>query len=960
MFLIRNGMKKIFASVLIHIVLVFSLLATPAFGVEIKNGVLDATAIHGVVKLQGEVEFYWNQLLEPSHFKDSAFSLTPIMGKIPKSWTTYKLNGSKLPAKGFGTYRFVVSKNPDKACTLYGLKLATVFTSYKVWANGQLVAEVGRVGRTPETSVPAFKYHDIPIVMDPAEGATDRIEFVMQVSNFSHQRSGLAFAIHFGKYQDLLASSRSMDILNLIIIGIILVIGINHLILYFLRRKDVSNLYFGIVCLVMILRNLTTADRVITYIIPGFNWELLFKLDNFSGFGTIPLFALFVYSLFKEDFPKAIKNTLVIIGLVISLFVFVTPAIVYGKFRMFFEVYILIGGLYLAFGVLLVSAFRRRPYALATFLGMFILYSTAINDVLSSMGIIQTAYVAPYGLVGFMFIQSLTINRKSARAINQNEEISTQLIQEKENLEVKIEERTRELTTQHEELLKHQEKEKEQNWINNGITHINEVMSRDKDNLRKLSHNVLSALLKYIDARMGAIFIAVTEDNEQYLEMVADYGCSRELKEANAKIPANSGLVGAVFTENEMQILTDIPDDHLKIGSGLGNARPKALLIVPLTHDEQTLGVIELATFNDLREVEIEFIKRVASTVANTLNTVKMNEENLKLIARFKDQNELLRANEEDIRQKLEELQVLEESLHSRNVEIEKINEEIQRKNKEIEDFKSMMLDIVDQIPGKIYVKDPEGRIVFVNSEVARYYPGKTVNDLIGTTDFDHFDAKVVSKFWEKEKQIIESGIPEIIPEDTVIDKDGNTRIFKSYKVPFFIKTLGTKGLLGFQVDITEMKAFEAEASRNRDELAKLGSELAQDRLLLSCILTNSPEIIFFKDTEGIYRKVSSSMLKICKLDKPDDAIGKTDFDLFAKNTAEQLVKLDQQAIASGNSTIAKIKVHESGRKDDFMVVSKTPIMDTQGKTIGILGFTWLQSQFEDFKLRTEREVNPN
>lgn len=882
------------------------------------------------------------------------------MGKIPKSWTTYKLNGNKLPAKGFGTYRFVVTKNPDKVRTLYGLKLATIFTSYKVWANGHLIAEVGQVGRTPETSVPAFKYHDIPILMDPAEGATDRIEFVMQVSNFSHQRSGLAFATHFGRYQDLLANSRSMDILNLIIIGIILVIGINHLILYFLHRKDVSNLYFGTVCLVMILRNLTTADRVITYIIPGFNWELLFKLDNFSGFGTIPLFALFVYSLFKEDFPKAIKNTLVIIGLVISLFVFVTPAIVYGQFRMFFEIYILIGGLYLAFGVLLVSAFRRRPYALATFLGMFILYSTAINDVLSSMGVIQTAYVAPYGLVGFMFIQSLTINRKSARAINQNEEISAQLTHEKENLEVKIEERTRELTAQHEELLKHQEKEKEQNWINNGITHINEVMSSDKDNLRKLSHNVLSALLKHIDARMGAIFIATNEDNEQYLEMVADYGCSRELKKTNAKIPANSGLVGAVFTENEMQILTDIPDDHLKIGSGLGDARPKALLIVPLTHDEQTLGVMELATFNDLREVEIEFIKRVASTVANTLNTVKMNEENLKLIERFKDQNELLKANEEDIRQKLEELQVLEESLHSRNAEIEKVNQEIQRKNKEIEDFKSMMLDIVDQIPGKIYVKDPEGRIVFVNSEVARYYPGKTVNDLIGTTDFDHFDADVVSKFWEKEKQIIESGIPEVIPEDTVMDKDGNTRVFKSYKVPFFIKTLGVNGLLGFQVDITEMKALEAEASRHRNKLAKLESELTQDRLLLSCILTTSPLLVFFKDTEGIYRKVSSSMLKICKLDKPDDALGKTDFDLFGKKTAEQLVKLDKQAIASGNSIIARIQEHELGKKDDLMLVSITPIVDIQSKIIGILGFTWLQSQFEDFKLSAEREVNPN
>lgn len=83
----------------------------------------------------------------------------------------------------------------------------------------------------------------------------------------------------------------------------------------------------------------------------------------------------------------------------------------------------------------MIAAIRRRPTAFFTFLGMFILYMTAINDILSSMGVIQSAYLAPYGLVAFMLIQSITITVKSAKAINNNEELGAALRIEKQNLE---------------------------------------------------------------------------------------------------------------------------------------------------------------------------------------------------------------------------------------------------------------------------------------------------------------------------------------------------------------------------------------------------------------------------------------------------------------------------------------------------------------------------------------------
>jgi len=632
---------------------------------EARNGVINIGSSNILsnekIKLQGDCEFYWNQLLEPKDFSDSVKKFTPQYVKIPKSWTTYKVNGNKLPNKGYATYRLFIRKAADVEKTIYGLKLSSIFSSYKLWVNGNLVAEVGKVGKTKETSEAAFKYHDVPIVAEPSLGNTDSVEIVIQVSNFKHQRGGLHFPIYYGKYDNLLADTRWMDILNMVIVGIIFLIGINHLSLFLLRKEDKSNLYFSIVCLVMILRNVSTGDRIITYIFPNLNWEVLFKLDNLSGFATIPLFALFIYDLFREDFSKKLLRAYLYIGVAVSLLVILTPANLYGKFRTIFELYVLVGGLYLTFGILLKATLRKRPHAVYTFIGMFILYSTAINDVLSSMGIIQTAYVAPFGLVAFMILQSISINIKSARAINHNEVLGVQLQHEKENLERRIEERTRELQSQHDMLIQHQEKEKLQVWINNGVTQLNEVITNNKDNYKNLCTSVLSALIKYIDAKAGAVYVVEEEDGNKYLKLMADYGLTSEARVKNEQLQTDSGLVGAAYTLNQIQLITDIPDDYFRINSGLGSAAPKNLLLTPLTFDNQVLGVVELASFNALSQAEIDLVEKVAYNVANNIHNVVMNEQNIKLINQFKESSRQMQENEERMRQNLEELEIIRE-----------------------------------------------------------------------------------------------------------------------------------------------------------------------------------------------------------------------------------------------------------------------------------------------------------
>ncbi|MCK5169866.1 MAG: GAF domain-containing protein, partial [Bacteroidales bacterium] len=372
--------------------------------------------------------------------------------------------------------------------------------------------------------------------------------------------------------------------------------------------------------------------------------------------------------------PKSIKNLIIIIGVLITLLVFATPANFYGKFRMFFEIYILIFGLYLTFGVLLRSAIRRRPTAFFTFLGMFILYSTAINDVLSSMGLIQSAYIAPYGLVIFMIIQSITITVKSAKAINENEDLSAQLTLEKENLEKNITERTQELQSQHDQLIKHQEKEKEQSWINNGMSIINDILADNKNDFKALSSKVLSQLIKYVGATFGVLYMLSDDDEaDTHLELMADYGCSNDIRKDKAKIHVTTGIVGVSYTENRLMVVNDVPENFIKIESGLGESQPEALLIIPLSIDEKVFGIIEIASFNRFTDLEVEFIKRIAFNIANNLNNIRMNENSSEMIEKFREQALLMQEKEEEMRQNLEEMEAIREQY-----------EELRKKNDEL------------------------------------------------------------------------------------------------------------------------------------------------------------------------------------------------------------------------------------------------------------------------------------
>jgi transcriptional regulator with GAF, ATPase, and Fis domain len=119
-----------------------------------------------------------------------------------------------------------------------------------------------------------------------------------------------------------------------------------------------------------------------------------------------------------------------------------------------------------------------------------------------------------------------------------------------------------------------------------------------------------------------------------------------------------------------------VPQDYVRITSGLGGENPKSCLLVPLRVNDAIYGVLELASFNLYADFEIELVEKLAETIASTISSVKINESTRVLLERTQQQAEEMKSQEEEMRQNMEELSATQEEMQRKEGEyIQRIQE---------------------------------------------------------------------------------------------------------------------------------------------------------------------------------------------------------------------------------------------------------------------------------------------
>lgn len=213
------------------------------------------------------------------------------------------------------------------------------------------------------------------------------------------------------------------------------------------------------------------------------------------------------------------------------------------------------------------------------------------------------------------------------------------------------------------------EKEAERKWINDGISKFNEIIRLNTNQIHELSFQVLAELIKYVNANQGAIFLIDTDESKvPCLELSACYAYKRR-KYAKKRIYLGDGLVGQTWQEGEEIYLKKVPEEYAKIGSGLGEATPNCLFIVPLKFNEEIQGILEIASFQQLTPIEKEFVLKIVGSLSAAVSVARFSENTKKLLQESQYMMENLRSQEEEMRQNYEELQATQEELFRREHE---------------------------------------------------------------------------------------------------------------------------------------------------------------------------------------------------------------------------------------------------------------------------------------------------
>jgi PAS domain S-box-containing protein len=300
-----------------------------------------------------------------------------------------------------------------------------------------------------------------------------------------------------------------------------------------------------------------------------------------------------------------------------------------------------------------------------------------------------------------MFIDSLRDKIRFASTLGSgNTEVTLVPLSNEDILSNALLDMEKSLLKADEEDQKYKIEEQKRAWANEGLAKFSEILRMQTDNLSTLSDEIIVELVKYLRASLGSIFI-YNDDNDSdiYLELISTFAYDRK-KYITKRIEIGEGLIGTCAQEKLPVFLTDIPEDYIEITSGLGDARPRSVLIVPLKTEEKIFGVLEIASFQPFEKHELEFVEKLTQSVASTFATVKINIHTARLLEQSKRQAEEMAQQEEEMRQNFEELQATQEESARREAEISSLIQAV--------DASSLVLQT-----------DMDGRITEVNKKFA-------------------------------------------------------------------------------------------------------------------------------------------------------------------------------------------------------------------------------------------------
>ena len=207
-------------------------------------------------------------------------------------------------------------------------------------------------------------------------------------------------------------------------------------------------------------------------------------------------------------------------------------------------------------------------------------------------------------------------------------------------------------------------------WVTDGLADFSALVRNHQHDSKLFADEVIAYLVNYLGAQQGGLFVVSSdEDDEQYLQLEASYAFDKK-RFVEKRIKIGNGLVGQVYLEKKPMILTQVPEGYTHITSGLGDATPRCLMVMPFAYNQKVEAVVELASFNVIEPHQQEFLTKAGEFVASALISLKTSERTQTFVREAKKNSEAMRSQEEELRQNMEEMASTQEEMQRREQEL--------------------------------------------------------------------------------------------------------------------------------------------------------------------------------------------------------------------------------------------------------------------------------------------------
>jgi CheY-like chemotaxis protein/signal transduction histidine kinase/methyl-accepting chemotaxis protein len=249
------------------------------------------------------------------------------------------------------------------------------------------------------------------------------------------------------------------------------------------------------------------------------------------------------------------------------------------------------------------------------------------------------------------------------------------------------------------------------NWMQTATMSVSEILRGEKTP-EELGDQLLSMFSELVDVKMGAMYLYSNDK----LEITSSYAFDTR-RSGSLSFKIGEGMIGQSVKENKIIHFTDVPEDYMLIQSGFGAIVPKVISIIPLIHDKQIIGVIELGFSETLNEDQIKFIENIRESVSIGFNSIKVKYELDILVKKTLEQSDKMQIQQEQLQQQNEEMQVQQEQLKKSNEELEYKSNELQKSEENLQSQQEELRVINEELEEKTKSLENEKKKVTEQNE---------------------------------------------------------------------------------------------------------------------------------------------------------------------------------------------------------------------------------------------------